>query len=826
MIGAGVGLTLGLVGALAAAAQVRRRASGSACMSCGGALGGSANRGSFAVEPQSIRGLEDKRYSTRVAEIKYMGPSFYVQRNDAPAWFRAPVSVLRSLEAKRKAFYVEQWTSILRAMGAKDISWGPSFVDGPQEVKGELSLLSIAYIVDEREQVAALEGLGVFSVSTDDGGALLDQPVTTASQYLEQKRDAIKSLAANTKARSWTRRFPKVLYAARFYVERQWTMEVLAEASRNSERPVSRRENRKTLSAPLALRDRRGTVFSGLEMRLVLPARAKADAARGFIPENPDAFEYGAVDDGQPSIIMFDPALNTQVAIFNISDSGTMGTFRMGRVSVPLLAKTTKMSAPSLSLPAGSHRAGGTCIMAGVEVETGHANELTVCNSCYATKANYGYAESMASTHVRLEWVVQMLQTSPRLFADAMEAAVIAYARYTHKGDKESPRNGQELGVWSRAEGKIVVPSLPASKTVSYANVTRFTAYSKLGLPYKDSADLFSKTPDGAVCGFFRIHDAGDFTATAALMDKYIDGWAEVVRRLPHVYFWAPTRVWAVKKMPMAKPGLTAQDQQWLGSGAVAGAKIDLAGSKAVLVPKIKQAAARLGAPSLKSVGGRLAARVALRMEDLLPADLAKSHISDLLEDYGHLVDTGGAYSPGEIEPVLTDGAESKTPASFVYVPGTSSKQGRSLLAAAALPNFSVRPSSLYVKTPENPAFIPHIEGLSAGSGVNAKWGSIWSWLGALQLGSVPERQYASTAKSYAKTLGKDVDAYVPVFDNLKRAAYQCPVYSLLPVLDERGQPLKASDGLPELAEAKSCASAGCRACWLAKSTPITYGYH
>ncbi len=820
MIGAGVGLTLGLVGALAAAAQVRRRTTGSACVSCGGALGGSANRGSRAVEPQSIRGLEDKRYSTRVAEIKYLGPSFYVQRNDAPAWFRAPVSVVRALEAKRKAFYVEQWTSILRAMGATELTWGPSFVDGPQEVKGGLSLFTVAYIVDEREQVSALEGLGVFSVAADDSGVLHSQPVTSAPQYLQQKQDAVKSLAANSN-RGWTRRFPREFYAARFYVERQWTMEVLAEASRNSERPVSRRENRKTLSAPLTLRDRSSTVFSGLEMRLVLPEQAK-----GVIPENPDAFEYGAVEDGQPSIIMFDPAINSQVAIFNISDSGTMGTFRMGRVSVPLLAKTTKMSAPSLSLPAGSHRAGGTCIMAGVEVETGHKEELTVCNSCYATKANYGYAESMVSTHVRLEWVISMLKVSSGLFADAMEAAVIAYARYTHKGDKESPRNSQELGVWSSAAKKIVVPSAPKSKAASYANVTRFTAYSKLGLPHKDSADLFSKTPDGAVCGFFRIHDAGDFTATAALMDKYIEGWTEVVRRLPHVYFWAPTRVWAVKKMPMGKPGLTAQDQQWLASGAVAGAKIDLSGSKALIVPKIKEAAARLGAPSLKSVGGRLAARVALRMEDLLPAELAKSHISDLLEDYGHLIDTGGAYSPGEIEPVLTDGAQSKTQASFVYVPGMASRQGRALLSAASLPNFSVRPSSLYVKTPENPAFIPNIDGLSAGSGVNAKWGSIWSWLGALQLDAVPERQYASTAKSYAKKLGKDPDSYVPVFDNLKRAAYQCPVYSLLPVLDERGQPLKGSDSLPELAEAKSCAAAGCRACWLAKSTPITYGYH
>jgi len=826
MMSGSIGAVLGLTGLLAAAGHLRR-ASGSACVSCGGAMTGSPNRGSRAVEPQTVRGLEDKRYSTRVAEIQYLGPSFYVQRNDAPAWFRAPVSVLRALEARRKAFYVKEWTNILRAMGAQELTWGPSFVDGPQSLTGKLSLFTVEFMIDVRDQVETLSKYGVFAVQADEAGALVDRPVTTSAEYVAQKADSIKELRANQKARQWTRLYPDAFYAARFYVERQWTMEVLEEASRNSDRPPSLRRNRKTLSSPAALRDKSGTIFDGLEMRLVIPSKAKADAARGLFKENLDAFEYGVTEDGQPSIIMFDPKIDAQVAIFNISDSGTMGTFRMGRVSVPLLAKTTKMSAPSLSLPAGSHRAGGTCIMAGVEVETGHANELTVCNSCYATKANYGYAESMASTHVRLAWVTQVLQDSAQVFADGMEAAIVAYARYTHKGDADSPRASQELGVWDKAAKRIVVPSASAAKGSIYANVTRFTAYSKLGLPYKDSTELFSSVPDGSVCGFFRVHDAGDFTATAALMDRYIDGWAEVARRLPHVRFWAPTRVWAVKKMPMGKPGLTAADQQWLGTGGVAGSKIDLSGSMAKgLVPKIEKAAARMGVPSLKSVGGRLAARVALRLDDLLPVDLAKSHISDLLEDYGHLIDTGGAYSPGEIEPVLTDGAQSRTAASFVYVPGMASPRGKALLAAASLPNFSIRPSGLYVKTPENPAFIPHIEGLSAGSGVNAKWGSIWSWLQTLQLESVPERQYASAAKTYAKGVGKDPDSYVPVFDNLKRAAYQCPVYSLLPVLDEQGRALKGADGQPELSEAKSCAAAGCRACWLAKSTPITYGYH
>ena len=42
---------------------------------------------------------------------------------------------------------------------------------------------------------------------------------------------------------------------------------------------------------------------------------------------------------------------------------------------------------------------------------------------------------------------------------------------------------------------------------------------------------------------FFRIHDSGDF-----YNDAYFKAWLEVCRRLPHIRFWAPTRMWAIKK--------------------------------------------------------------------------------------------------------------------------------------------------------------------------------------------------------------------------------------------------------------------------------------
>jgi hypothetical protein len=43
---------------------------------------------------------------------------------------------------------------------------------------------------------------------------------------------------------------------------------------------------------------------------------------------------------------------------------------------------------------------------------------------------------------------------------------------------------------------------------------------------------------------FFRIHDAGDFYDEA-----YLDAWLEICRKMPHVHFWAPTRVWADPEM-------------------------------------------------------------------------------------------------------------------------------------------------------------------------------------------------------------------------------------------------------------------------------------
>jgi hypothetical protein len=415
-------------------------------------------------------------------------------------------------------------------------------------------------------------------------------------------------------------------------------------------------------------------------------------------------------------------------------------------------------------------------------------------------------------------------------FTDGMTAAISCYARFTTEGgySKEKPKPGQteedlryvdksrptqELGVWDAKAGRIRMPP-NARKTVRYAVVTRITQYAALGVRVRTSVDLFKQagTPNGAVCGFFRIHDAGDFSVRGS--PKYIQAWGEVVRRFPHVYFWAPTRTWA-RKVRYAK--LTDAEARWVGAGLKNGMKIRPTGSRS----------------KLQRIGGRLAQRVRGRMADMLRPSLRGLSVEDLLESHGEEVGLGSSVSPGETGPVLLDGAGDHTPASFAYVPN----EGIVRLfrrAVQGTSNFAIRPSSLYVKTPENPAFVPKIPGIADGSGVNTYWTSVTAWRNALvQAGlfipNATESQQGrmrAIAKRWGAELGFTTGDYVPVFDNGGRQAYQCPVYSALPVLDRHDDPVLDKDGDPKLAEAKSCQAAGCRACWISPETPITYGFH
>ena len=183
-----------------------------------------------------------------------------------------------------------------------------------------------------------------------------------------------------------------------------------------------------------------------------------------------------------------------------------MGSFATGKVGGSLLTQTSKMSAPSFSLPAGEPKAGGTCVFAGMAAQEKFGDDYFICRRCYATSANYGYAEAMLSAESRFQWVVDLLtRGGSELFAMAMIAAISSYARDAKLGK----RNTQEIGVWDgrqltykRGRGRAPLQSTDLQQTGA-----------QLGLPsnIRTTTDWFRSqgVPKGAVAGFFRIHDSG-----------------------------------------------------------------------------------------------------------------------------------------------------------------------------------------------------------------------------------------------------------------------------------------------------------------------------
>lgn len=196
---------------------------------------------------------------------------------------------------------------------------------------------------------------------------------------------------------------------------------------------------------------------------------------------------------------------------------------KLGAGGFKVLSWTSKMDAPSFSLPSGASEQGGSCPGAtagqttsvqskqfvpmadlirkrtGYEPAPGSAKWFadSVCESCYAGVGNYAYSSKQLAASLLLVWTRQaMLTPRPRSFDGApssefIELMVEAIDRAEYVSDR-----------WSRK------------------NKTRF----------------------------FRIHDSGDFFSGA-----YLRAWKMIANRfLPGnpegrtpIVFWAPTRIWA-----------------------------------------------------------------------------------------------------------------------------------------------------------------------------------------------------------------------------------------------------------------------------------------
>lgn len=150
---------------------------------------------------------------------------------------------------------------------------------------------------------------------------------------------------------------------------------------------------------------------------------------------------------------------------------------------------TSKMAAPSFSLPAGPRGAGGgTCPASALRAIPGRA---FVCHACYALHGHYLYAEQYALREARLRWVLKLLRR-PGSFAEAMVRAI----------EEVHDRPPGHAGQWNLS--------------------------------------------------FFRVHDSGDFMGSPRYVREWNQiarhfGSPRAKRdgtQRPPMRFWAPTRDW------------------------------------------------------------------------------------------------------------------------------------------------------------------------------------------------------------------------------------------------------------------------------------------
>lgn len=196
----------------------------------------------------------------------------------------------------------------------------------------------------------------------------------------------------------------------------------------------------------------------------------------------------------------------------------------LGKGGFKVLAWTSKMDAPSFSLPAGAQETGGACpgAVAGQTTSVNNASfeaqakivqlrtkyEVSpksptwfadsVCAGCYANVNNYAYGSKQLASLLLLAWVKQALTNArPRAYDGAPSNEFI----------------------------ELMVEAIDRAAYVS----------DRLGREHN--------------VRFFRIHDSGDF-----FHPSYLRAWKEIANRFlknnpegrKPVIFWAPTRMWAV----------------------------------------------------------------------------------------------------------------------------------------------------------------------------------------------------------------------------------------------------------------------------------------
>lgn len=198
-------------------------------------------------------------------------------------------------------------------------------------------------------------------------------------------------------------------------------------------------------------------------------------------------------------VFLLDPPLD-----FTVKASGAVKHI----ANVTVWTKTSKMAAPSFSLPAGQPKlrgvdVGGTCPAAALRPRAG-ADDLWICFGCYATGGRYRWTTNYATRATRRAWCQRIL---------AGEEPVVM---------------GREV-------------SLPRGHSARLAVLLAATLDQLLAVPRSLTIDL----PDGSKTGIpqsrthVRLHDSGDFFSL-----DYLRAWIAVAEARKGLHFWAPTRLW------------------------------------------------------------------------------------------------------------------------------------------------------------------------------------------------------------------------------------------------------------------------------------------
>ena len=107
---------------------------------------------------------------------------------------------------------------------------------------------------------------------------------------------------------------------------------------------------------------------------------------------------------------------NNPRALYNVLGAFTMFT------------KTSKMRAPSWSLPAGSPALGGTCVAAGMDVIV-EDDALFICHGCYAVGGNYIYPTKQINMAIKRH--ITAVSVRDGNFAAMMSQSIKDYRSWT-----------------------------------------------------------------------------------------------------------------------------------------------------------------------------------------------------------------------------------------------------------------------------------------------------------------------------------------------------------------------------------------------------------